>query len=280
MGVGNDYKETIMGILQQAATGTFRGRVGDTVGYLWKGKACLRAYQPVVHYPNTEGQQQQRNWFVGMVRFAAKANEALRLGLRPKAEEHQMTESNYFILKNKQHFRLVNGTLEIDYDQLQIASGHAADVYFKAARFEEHETVVVDFEKNMMSLRASAEDKVYLYIYAVGHNEGFLTNPVARRCKTLKTRLPENWAGDEVHLYGFVVDKEGRPSNSTYIGVGRVNHYEDRGRYIPLNKNWKDFVDIANEANAASTVPPASQAQISEPSKPIIDLFNEPPEIP
>ena len=57
-----------------------------------------------------------------------------------------------------------------------------------------------------------------------------------------------------MHLYGFVVDKDGRPSNTTYIGVGRVNHYEDRGRYIPLNKSWKDFVEMANEVNVGTSV--------------------------
>ena len=269
-----------MAILQATSAATFRGRVGNNVGYLWKGKACLRAYQPVVHYPNTESQQQQRNWFVGMVRFASKATDALRLGLRQQAEEKQMTESNYFILKNKQHFKLSDGILEVDYDRLKIAEGHASDVYFKAPRFEENETVCVDFEKNMMSFRASAEDKIYLYIYAPGRNAGLLTAPVARRTKTVKTRLPESWAGEEVHLYGFVVDKEGRASNSTYIGVGRVNHYEDRGRYIPLNKNWKEFVEIANEANTATPHNDTSLDPANAPSKPHINLFNEPPEVP
>ena len=88
------------------------------------------------------------------------------------------------------------------------------------------------------------------------------------------------WAGQEVHVYGFVVDREGRPSNTTYVGVGRVNHYEDRGRYIPVNKNWKDFVDIANELNADSTPLPSD----GQPDLPAgvkkIDLFGDPPEVP
>ena len=267
-----------MGLIQQTNFNPFIGKVGTTVGYFWKGKACLRAYQPIVHYPNTESQQHQRNWFVGMVRFASKATDALRLGLHQKAEEKQMTEGNFFILNNKQHFHLEKGKLSVDYAQLQIATGTAADVYFKAPRFEEGETVSVDFEKNMMSLRASGDDKVYLYFYAPGRDEGFLSAPALRRSKSLKTKLPECWNGEEVHLYGFVVDKEGRPSNSTYIGVGRVNHYEERGRYIPLNKNWMDFVDIATEANTVSQTP--KDASLEMPQKPTIDLFREPPEVP
>lgn len=267
-----------MGLLQQPTSSLFIGKVGSTVGYFWKGKACLRAYQPVVHYPNTERQQQQRSWFVGMVRFASKATDALRLGLHHKADEKQMTESNLFILNNKKYFHLDHGKLSIDYAHLQIADGNAADVYFKAPRFEEEETIRVDFEKNMISLRANGDDKVYLYIYAPGRDEGFLTAPALRRNKSLKTRLPECWSGEEVHLYGFVVDKEGRASNSTYIGVGRVNHYEERGRYIPLNKNWVDFVDIATEANTSSH--PSNEDRREMPQKPTIDLFREPPNVP
>ena len=53
-----------------------------------------------------------------------------------------------------------------------------------------------------------------------------------------------------MHIYGFVVDREGRSSNSTYIGAGMVNHYNEGTTYIPLNKSWMDFVEVANKVNA------------------------------
>lgn len=274
-----NQNRTTMGIILQGYNAPVIGRVGSSVGYLWKGKACLRTYCRHINYPNTEGQQRQRNWFVGMVRFASAATDALRLGLRQKADEAQMTEGNYFIQQNKQHFRLNEGHLEVDYDQLRLTAGSAADVYFHNPKFEENETISVGFEKNMMSFRASGDDNVYLYIYAPGREEGYLSAPVARRSKSLKVSLPEQWAGEEVHLYGFVIAKDGRASNSTYIGPGRVNHYEERGRYVPLNKNWKDFVDIATEANTeeANSTDTAISATIE---KPTIDLFQDPPKVP
>ncbi len=251
-----------------------------TVGYLWKGRACLRRYNRHINYPNTMGQQQQRNWFVGMVRFAATAADALRLGLRIPAADAHMTEGNYFVMMNKKHFGRTPEGVSIDYSQLQLAAGSAADVYFKEPRFLENEGLTVDFEKNNISFRASGDDKVYLYAYAPDLSEGHLSAPATRRSKEIKTTFPEHWAGHEVHLYGFVVDKEGRASNSTYIDVGCVNHYEERGRYIPLNKNWMDFVDIANEANTAEQ-PSEIESKASNPlEKPVIDLFKDPPEVP
>ena len=268
-----------MAIVTNGITGPFIGRVGPVVGYMWKGMNCMRSYVEHIRYPNTVAQQHERDWFVSMVRFASSARTALKLGMREKAAAAGMTEGNYFVMMNKSHFERADGQVNVDYGGLKIAYGSAADVYFREARFEERETVTVPFEKNSMSLRASGDDSVYLYIYAPGLGKGCLSAPAPRRSKSVSVKLPELWAGQEVHLYGFVVDKEGRPSVSTYIGVGRVNHYEERGRYIPLNKNWKDFVDIANEVNA-ETAPVAEDSRVGEVAMPHIDLFGDPPEVP
>ena len=269
-----------MAILTNGITGPFIGRVGPVVGYMWKQTHCVRAYVEHIRYPNTEAQQHERGWFVGMVRFAAAARPALKLGVRHKAKEHNMTEGNFFVMTNKQCFVRDGEQVTVDYSQLKLSFGSAADVYFHEARFEAGETVAVDFEKNGLALRASGDDSVYLYAYAPGLGEGSLSAPAPRRNKTVRTTLPAWWAGQEVHLYGFVVDKEGRPSNTTYVGVGRVNHYEERGRYIPLNKNWKDFVDMANEVNAGTPVATTEVAS-PPPQEEHRDTFDGyPPEVP
>ena len=276
-----------MAIVPKGITGPFVGRLGPAVGYMWKGKNCVRAYRPHISFPNTEGQMQERSWFVGMVRFASCATQVLRMGLHRQADEAGMTEGNYFVMLNKRHFVREGGKVTVNYSKLLLAAGPAADVYFRAPQFKADETVTVEFEKNALSLRASGEDKVYLYAYAPAAGQGLLSAPALRRSKQLSVRLPEAWSGLEVHLYGFVTDRDGRPSNSTYIGVGRVNHYEYHGRYIPINKNWSDFVDIANEANAEHTpmqnegTPDDALSQGHAASGvPVVDLFGDPSEVP
>lgn len=264
-----------MGKLYQGIEGPFSGKVGSVVGYMWKNRSCIRAYRHQVNYPDTIDQQHQRNWFVSMVRFASQATAALKLGLAPMATVARMTEGNYFILKNKQHFLRDGNNVQIDYSKLQIAMGSATDVYFHKPRFEKNETVIVDFEKNAMSLRASSDDLVYVYIYASGSAQGLLAAPVARRSKQLRIVLPQEWSGQEVHLYGFVVDREGRASNSTYIGVGRVNHYEDRGKYIPLDNNWQEFVELAN-----GTSQKEDETTMITPSEVTPEEAKDPPEVP
>ncbi len=90
-----------MAKLEQGILGPFRGKVGTVVGYLWRGKHVVRAYRKEINYPNTERQQAEREWFVGMVRFAATARQALLLGLRERAERDVMTEGNVFVRMNK-----------------------------------------------------------------------------------------------------------------------------------------------------------------------------------
>ena len=93
-----------MAKLEQGILGPFRGKVGTVVGYLWRGKPVVRAYRREINYPNTERQQAERDWFVGMVRFAATARQALLLGLREKAARDVMTEGNAFVRMNKDCF--------------------------------------------------------------------------------------------------------------------------------------------------------------------------------
>ena len=93
-----------MAKLEQGILGPFRGKVGTVVGYLWRGRQVIRAYRREINYPNTERQQAEREWFVGMVRFAATARQALLLGLRERAARDGMTEGNAFVKMNKSCF--------------------------------------------------------------------------------------------------------------------------------------------------------------------------------
>lgn len=266
-----------MARLYNGLDGAISGRIGTMVGYLWKNRACVRTYRTKINYPNTEGQRRERDWFIGMVRFASQAKLALQMGLRDHAAAAGMTEGNYFISRNKAHFHRVEGGVEVDYSRLSLAEGPAADVVFHQARFGEKETVSVSFEKNMLFSRSAGDDKIYVYAYNSSLAEGYLSAPAMRRMKRVDIQLPETWAGSIVHLYGFVVDRQGRPSNTTYICEGMVNHYEERGVYIPVNKAWDDFVELANRANNE----PQARGQLMSDRGPV-ELFdmadNAPPD--
>ena len=216
-----------MAKLEQGILGPFRGKVGTVVGYLWKGRHVVRAYRKEINYPNTVQQQAEREWFVGMVRFAATARQALLLGLRERAARDVMTEGNAFVKMNKGCFCLTPGPspkgegsgMCIDYERIRIAKGSAAAVRFTSASVDEDNVLRVDFERNSGMTRAKASDRVYVYVYNTDTREGLLSHPAERRRGHLEMQLPEGWNELNVRMWGFVVDGEGRASGSAYIGL-------------------------------------------------------------
>ena len=240
-----------MAKLEQGILGPFRGKVGTVVGYLWRGKHVVRAYRREINYPNTESQQAEREWFVGMVRFAATARQALLLGLRERAERDVMTEGNAFVRMNKGCFcrdaaRRVRSAAAmdmsraaaemascgstadaarrvrtgVDYEYIRIAEGSAAPVRFTTASVDENNVLHVDFERNSGMTRAKASDRVYVYVYNTDTREGLLSGAAERRRGGLQMQLPEGWNELNIRMWGFVVDSEGRASGSAYVGVG------------------------------------------------------------
>ena len=211
-----------MAKLEQGILGPFRGKVGTVVGYLWRGKQVVRAYRKEINYPNTEMQQAEREWFVGMVRFAATARQALLLGLREKASKEGMTEGNVFVRMNKGCFErgAARGIRSgIDYERIRIAEGAAAPVRFTGAVVDEVGVLRVEYEKNSGMTRAKASDHVYLYVYNIDTREGMLNAAAPRRHGKVQMQLPEGWDAQSVRVYGFTVDADGRASMSSYIAL-------------------------------------------------------------
>ncbi len=213
-----------MAKLEQGILGPFRGKVGTVVGFMWRGKHVVRAYRREINYPNTENQQVERAWFVSMVRFAATARPALLLGLRERAARWQMTEGNAFVKMNKNNFGLTPGPSpvgegrRVEYERICISEGSAAPVRFSAAGVDDEGVLRVAFGKNGGMSRARGGDRVYLYIYNTATRQGLLSAPAERRSGRMAVQLPDGWTEGNVRLWGFVMDGEGRASNSAYIG--------------------------------------------------------------
>lgn len=61
----------------------YRGTVGTVIGYMWRGRWCLRARPRSVRNPRTEKQQHNRELFKQMVFLASAFKQALRQGHAP-----------------------------------------------------------------------------------------------------------------------------------------------------------------------------------------------------
>ncbi|MBR1549101.1 MAG: hypothetical protein IJ634_00500 [Bacteroidales bacterium] len=209
----------------------FRGTVGTVVGYMWRGQWCMRSKPRFYHDAKTEAQLEHRALFKATVAYAGRVKEVLHVGLHRPALDAHKTVCNYFLKINKKCFSMVavdaasgegdaEAALAVDYASLRVSEGPVAPVGFGVPEMVDECTFRVAFEKNPEHRRANASDKVYIAMFNAESGEAVLSLPVYRWMKVLTATMPAEWAGQEVHLYGFVQDLDGRTSESTYLGGG------------------------------------------------------------
>lgn len=119
--------------------------------------------------------------------------------------------------------------------------------------------VVVPFEKNPRHLRADGDDLVYLFAWCPAMDEGVLSTPVCRRSRRAEIALPGRWAGNEVHLYGFVKDYAGRTSDSQYLG-SRLMDYAELAARVP-SADGNDRHDGGGDNDDSRDSHPAARTQ-------------------
>ena len=211
-----------MAKLIEGILGGFSGKVGQVVGVQWKGRSCMRAYVARISDRRSPLQLEQRSRFTAMIRMAQQSMYAIRLGFKQKADDHQVTEGNWFSHRNTDAFRVVNGAIMIDYEQLRFAEGRLQGVRFSEPTFDSDGGLHIGFEDDRNLAGTSRRDSVYVYAYAPTLAEGLLLPAAERQDEVLDATLPTYWRGHEVHLYGFTVGKKGGVSNSGYLGNGTV----------------------------------------------------------
>ena len=204
--------------------GGYRGKVGSVVGYMWRGQWCLRAAPRFFHDAKTDLQLAQRSFFKASVAYAGKVKAVLRVGLYMPSLVAHKTECNYFIMINKRCLAWDGEGLAVDYENLRVSEGPVAPVAFGEPELLDDTTLTIPFEKNPEHRRSNADDKVYVAAFCASTGEAVLSVPAYRRMKSVTVMLPDVWAGQEVHLYGFVQDNAGRTSDSVYIGNGLLDY--------------------------------------------------------
>ena len=256
-----------MAKLDMGILGPFRGKVGTVVGYVWRGRAVMRGYRRHINYPDTAIQQAERQWFVGMVRFAAAARQALLLGLGERAAEWQMTEGNAFVKMNKTAFHrppygCEGATETVDYEHLVLSCGAAAPVRVTAAQVDADGVLCVDYEKHGSQARGS--DSVHLYLYNTDTREGLLAQPAERRAGRIALRLPDGWDAANVQAWAFAVDRSGRASATSYAPFG-ANEPSDL--QLPETQTHPPTPSpLANDAGALSpSAPPSKEPSLPPP---------------
>ena len=213
--------------------GGFSGRVGTMVGYYRRGAWFVRAYQPHIKDRKSAAQLEQRSRFKAMIQFASPATPVLRVGLRQAAADWQITEGNAFLKINKECFpresrntrdsrntrnsrnsresRESRNSRAIDYPNLQFSRGSLAAP--AALQY------TVD-EGGVLTVRWSAgggrlADRIHIYLYCPAAMTGIALQGERGR-HGLQALLPQDFVGEELHLWAFAAAADGRVSPTVY----------------------------------------------------------------
>ena len=225
-----------MAKLDMGILGGFSGRVGTVVGYYRRGAWFVRAYQPHIKDRKSAAQLEQRSRFKAMIQFASPATPVLRVGLRQVAADWQITEGNAFLKINKESFpresrntrnsrnsrntrnsresresRESRNSRAIDYTSLQFSRGSLAAP--QALQY------AVD-EGGVLAVRWSAgggrlADRIHIYVYCPAAMTGIALEGERGR-HGLQSLLPQDFVGEELHLWAFAAAADGMVSPTVY----------------------------------------------------------------
>ncbi len=205
-----------MATFKEGYMGAFSGKLGTAIGYMWKGRPCLRSHQPRPKNPHTKEQVHNRKVFGTASRLAADMADATGIGLRGIAAERNTSVHNVFVSLNRHCIGVTEGETTVDFTALRVAEGELPGVAFSTLQHVGAGEIAVDYERT--GNEGSYGDYVYLYAYVPELGYGALSLPAARGGDRVCLHLSERWRGREAHIYGFVWDHESTASRSTYIG--------------------------------------------------------------
>ena len=192
-----------MAIIEQGILGGFRGSVGTVVGYWRLGRWCIRARSVAFKDARTAAQLTQRSRFKAMITLSSHLGPALQRGLTAAGNRHGMTEANLFMRLNNSCFEAEDGGVRVAYGRLRLSEGRLPGVRFTEVR-RDGGRVEVLFDKQRQLQGARNEDVVHIYAYVPALGECRLLASTERRSRRVAFLLPDEYAGREVHLYGFV----------------------------------------------------------------------------
>ena len=188
-------------------TSGFIGKLGNVVGFNWKGKNIQRALTQSGSKSRTQQQALQRERFALITWVGSNLYEAIYEGFRHEADKQRSTQNGLFV---KYNIGLVTGNdpeaLGLDFENLQLSLGSLRGVDFGEASLSDNTLTVAIDDNNLYGRRVSVSDRIYLVAYCpeLGDARCFLAGTRGSE-GDLTVNLPAKWNGKGIVAYGFTV---------------------------------------------------------------------------
>ena len=188
-------------------TSGFIGKLGNVVGYNWKGVNVQRALIVNGRKSQSEEQQLARARFALITLVASDLYEAVYEGYRREADKLHSTQNGLFV---KYNIGLVSGTdpeaLGLDFENLQLSYGTLRGVDFGEASISGNTLTVAIDDNNLYGRRVSVSDRIYIAAYCPELGDARCYVAGTRGSEgNLTVNLPAKWNGKGIVAYGFTV---------------------------------------------------------------------------
>lgn len=210
------------------------GKVGPVVARKFRNLDVYSAYQPNVKNPRTLLQQSNRLRFATLSRLAHGFGCAVRLGFTTAVRGSNESPRNRFTRLNVGAVKVVGpDSVDIDFTAMVVAQGGLCPVRFSSPLFDTPEEVSAQFDElQANACQKTANDKVYLVVFAPGDNLAVVSEGVERSAQKVTAKVPARWNGVKVQVFGFVRNDgeantefniaAGECSDSQYVGSGTI----------------------------------------------------------
>lgn len=207
--------------------GTFENKVGIVVGRKWRNLDVMSAYQPKVANPKTKKQVETRFRFSEASKLARAFRFVVKAGMGGITAGTKVPPRGAFVSENMKAVEFTYpDTINIDYTMLKIAKGNHLSGTFGSPASTEPLSIKVNFAYDITRLGVDMDDVVYLVAYNPADNTIAYKNERIGSSHELEMTVPNDWNGETVYVYGFVVaanaaDNVNSPddvSESHYIG--------------------------------------------------------------
>lgn len=211
-----------MAILKNGPNGGFTGKVGNVVGYQWKGKDVIRALPRFPAKKRTPAQLANQLKMTLTQRFLQRITPFIRMGFRHEAEQRRMSAFNVAMSYNKkQAITGVYPDLRFDYPNAIVSMGGLAPMKGGSVRWID-KGLKLTWTNDVGQERVSNLDRLLVLLCFPEYEACiFRFNGALREAGQDTLAIDAYLVGKPVHVYATFIRYDGSDvSPSSYFTVG------------------------------------------------------------
>jgi len=211
-----------MGTIRNGGNGAFSGKAGSFIGSSWRDINYMRGIPKISKKPKTLKQLEQQAKFAAAVKFIQPVKDLLNVGF---GGQKSGRASGYNLALKHVLENAISGNypdLSIDYSKAQFAKGSLAAPIGSAVLAEAGE-LLLSWSPDLNPFNAFIDDEATVLIYDPASNI-YMSGPlgIVRVEGEMTISIPSAYLGNTVHVYMFFMSRQGKLSNSSYVGESVV----------------------------------------------------------